>query len=29
MPGKPEFVEEDEAERFADALKNEIKDHGE
>lgn len=29
MPGKPEFVEEDEAEDFADALRSEIKEHGE
>jgi hypothetical protein len=29
MPGKPEFVEEHEAEDFADALRNEIKEHGE
>jgi hypothetical protein len=29
MPGKPEFVEEEEAEQFAEALKNEIKEHGE
>ena len=29
MPGKPEFVEEDEAEQFADTLQNEIKEHGE
>lgn len=29
MPRKPEFVEEDEAEQFAEALKNEIKEHGE
>ncbi len=29
MPGKPEFVEEEEAEQFAENLKNEIKEHGE
>jgi hypothetical protein len=29
MPGKPEFVEEDEAEHFAESLKNEIAKHGE
>jgi hypothetical protein len=29
MPGKPEFIEEDEAEEFAEALRNEIKEHGE
>ena len=29
MPGKPEFVEEDEAEDFAESLKNEIAKHGE
>jgi hypothetical protein len=29
MPGKPEFVEENDAEDFADALRDEIKKHGE
>jgi hypothetical protein len=29
MPCKHEFVQEEEAEQFAEALKNEIKDHGE
>lgn len=29
IPRKPKFIEEDEAEHFAEALKNEIKEHGE
>jgi len=29
IPGKPQFIEEDEAEQFAEALKDEIKEHGE
>jgi hypothetical protein len=28
MPGKPEFVQEDEAEAFAESLKKEIGQHG-
>jgi hypothetical protein len=29
MPGKPQFIEENDAEHFADALKKEIDEHGE
>jgi hypothetical protein len=29
MPDKPQFIEENDAEEFAEALKNEIKEHGE
>ncbi len=29
IPGKPEFIEEDEADQFAKDLKNEINKHGE
>ena len=29
MPGQPQVIEENDAEKFAETLKNEIKEHGE